>query len=186
MHTETFLAALAAHAPADEREANHRITMMQYVSSHRDNWWRRATQEGHVTGSAWILNRARTHALLLHHAKLNIWVQPGGHLDDTDASPASGALREAREETGFAELALPNAALFDVDIHVIPARASKMSAEPAHFHFDARYLMLANHDRAIISAESLALKWVSLGELSHPSQERSIARMAEKSLRLKL
>ena len=186
MNTDAFINALNAHAPADQDEENHRDNMMQFVSSHPRSWWMRATQAGHVTGSAWILNADRTHALLLHHRKLNRWVQPGGHLDDTDASPQAGAMREAREETGILNLTFVDDALFDVDVHTIPARPArpgKPEMEPAHLHYDARYLIIAKEGDVTISEESLEAKWMSLQDLAQPTFERSISRMAEKSRR---
>lgn len=188
MNTTTFLTALAAHASDDQEEEDHRVRMMQFVTSHPRSWWLRATGEGHVTGSAWILNFRRTHALLLHHQKLNLWVQPGGHLDDTDASPAAGAMREALEETGNSSLTFAREALFDVDIHRIPARPAgphRLEMEAAHLHYDVRYLIIAADNKITISEESLGAKWIPLQDLALPPQERSIARMAEKSLRLK-
>ena len=185
MNTDNFLATLAIHAPIDQEEADHRSKIARFVASHRHSWWRRTNTEGHVTGSAWILNLARTHALLMHHVKLNLWVQPGGHLDDTDGSPAAGAMREALEETGIAGLTFASDALFDIDIHVIPARASNSGFETAHLHYDARYRIIATDTRVTISEESLGAKWIALENLAQPSQQRSIARMAEKSLRLK-
>ena len=186
MNTDALLSALNAHSPADQEEENHRGKMIAFVSAHSSGWWKRATAVGHVTGSAWILNVERTHALLLHHRKLNRWVQPGGHLDDTDASPHAGAMREAREETGIQDLRFADDVLFDVDIHVIPARPAqvgKNETEPAHLHYDVRYLIIAAADHVTISAESLDAKWISLQDLVQPAFERSIGRMAEKSLR---
>ena len=185
MNTESFLATLSAHAFVDQKEEEHRDKMMGFVSSHPRSWWARANIQGHVTGSAWIVNSARTHALLLHHLKLNLWVQPGGHLDDADASPAAGAMREALEETGIAGLKFASEALFDIDIHSIPARTNAQQMEPAHLHYDARYLIIASDACVTISEESLDAKWIALEDLAQPSRERSIARMAEKSLRLK-
>ena len=184
MNTVNFLAALAAHTPIDPEEADHHSQIMRFVASHRHSWWTRANLEGHVTGSAWILNLACTHALLLHHVKLNLWVQPGGHLDDADATPAAGAMREALEETGIAGLTFASEALFDIDIHVIPARASSQRNETTHLHYDVRYRIIAADTRVTISEESLGAKWIALKDLVKPSQQRSIARMAEKSLRL--
>ena len=183
MNTDVFISELNAHTPADQEEAEHRSRMMRFVSSHANNWWLRATSEGHVTGSAWIVNPARTHALLLHHLKLNLWVQPGGHLDDADTTPAAGALREAREETGIPNLVLANDAVFDIDIHSIPARIGARELESAHLHYDVRYLIITDTKRFTISEESLDAKWMLLEDLAQPSRERSIARMAEKSLR---
>ena len=185
MNTDAFIDALNAHTPIDPEEEKYRGEMMHFVASHRHDWWKRATEEGHVTGSTWILNRARSHALLLHHVKAGLWVQPGGHLDDSDASPLAGAMREAREETGIADLKFASESVFDVDIHTIAARAARSAhsaMEPAHLHYDVRYLLIAADQRVTISEESLGAKWMLLEDLALPSLERSIARMAKKSL----
>ncbi len=178
MHTTNLLAALTAFHSHDIDERAHCEQIIAFVKRNSQQWWKRSTLEGHITGSAWVLNEKRTHALLLHHAKLDCWVQPGGHLDDTDTSPAAGALREAHEETGLALLRLTSENLFDVDVHSIPARA----AEPAHLHYDLRYLIISPDSTVTISDESLGARWIALNELTHSTIERSISRMAEKSL----
>ena len=75
---------------------------------------------GHITGSAWIVDQQRQQTLLVHHAKLNKWVQPGGHADG-DENVLAVALREANEETGLSRLSVVPG-FFDIDIHPIPAR----------------------------------------------------------------
>ena len=178
MCTMNLLSALNSHAPHDAEERAHRDNTIAFVERHPQSWWRRSTLEGHLTSSAWVLNISRTHALLLHHAKLDRWLQPGGHLDDTDASPADGAMREAREESGLAGLQLASENIFDVDVHAIPARGS----EPAHLHYDLRYLIISTGNALALSDESLAARWIALDELARAPFERSISRMAEKSL----
>ncbi|MEP7157030.1 MAG: NUDIX hydrolase [Betaproteobacteria bacterium] len=180
MHKQTtnLLSTLAALRVLDADEQSHRDQIISFVNSHPAQWWQRATREGHITGSAWVLNAQCTHALLLHHAKLNCWVQPGGHLDDSDASPAAGALREALEETGLSALRLASEKIFDVDVHAIPERKT----EPAHLHYDVRYLIISPDSAVTISDESLGARWIALEELLLPAVERSISRMAEKSL----
>ena len=86
MHTEALLAQLHAHVAFDVEEEIHRQKIIAFVERQPRQWWRRSTLEGHVTASAWVINVATTHALLLHHAKLDCWVQPGGHIDDSDES----------------------------------------------------------------------------------------------------
>ncbi|MEO8102024.1 MAG: NUDIX hydrolase [Betaproteobacteria bacterium] len=178
MHTAILLSALTAHHPFDTGEHAHREKIIAFVEANPQRWWRRSTLAGHITASAWVVDAPRAHALLLHHAKLNCWVQPGGHLDDTDASPAEGAWREAREETGLASLQLAGEELFDVDVHAIPARGD----EPAHLHYDLRYLIISPDSAVTLSGESLGARWIALDELARPPFERSISRMAEKSL----
>jgi 8-oxo-dGTP pyrophosphatase MutT (NUDIX family) len=178
-----FSRALANHVAFDATEAKHLATIRQFVSENSDAFWQRTTLAGHVTGSAFVINAARTHTLLLHHAKLNRWVQPGGHLDDSDDSPARGALREALEETGIAALLLASEDIFDVDVHAIPERnksGDPSQHEPAHFHHDARYLVIANETTVALSDESLGFRWVELATLATGNHESGLVRMAKK------
>lgn len=180
MHTGALIAELGALRIHDAEERTHRDRVLAFVSRNEGIWWKRTTLAGHVTASAWIMNAARTHALLLHHAKLNRWVQPGGHIDDSDASPARAAMREAREETGLLDLAPFEEQIFDIDVHPIPAR----SDEPEHLHYDLRYLFVAADDAVNISAESLGARWMALAQCTDGPFDRSIARMAGKARRL--
>ncbi len=56
---------------------------------------------GHITTSAFIIDKSAKALLLLKHKSLNRWLQPGGHVDVTDASLIASAAREASEETGL-------------------------------------------------------------------------------------
>ena len=114
--------------------------------------------------------------LLTHHRKLGRWLQPGGH-SDGEADTLAVALREAEEESGLPVRAHDDA-IFDLDVHPIPA----LPGEPAHYHFDVRFLVRAEHDRFRISAESHALKWVPAEGLGALTNEESVLRMAQKWL----
>ena len=89
------------HFFAEERLAVPRFLKLL---AHPDAY-QRMHLPGHITGSAWIVDEARQHTVLVHHAKLNIWVQPGGHADGEDDVLAV-ALREAEEETGLRQLTI--------------------------------------------------------------------------------
>ena len=112
--------------------------------------------------------------LLAHHRKLGRWLQPGGY-SDGDADTLAVALRDAREESGLDVRALDDA-IFDIDVHGIPARGR----EAAHFHFDVRFLVQAEHDRFRVSDESHALAWVLAARLDALTNEESVLRMARK------
>jgi len=135
-----LVASLAAHAPTDEKEAQDLARIRGFVASHDDPWDRRIPA-GHLTASALVLSADGGRVLLLHHRKLERWLQPGGHADPGEGRGEGVALREALEETGIEGLALHPAAPrpLDVDVHDIPARPG----EPAHQHLDLRYLAVA-------------------------------------------
>jgi 8-oxo-dGTP pyrophosphatase MutT (NUDIX family) len=132
---------------------------------------------GHVTSSVWILNHAKTHVLLTHHKKLNMWIQLGGH-NDGDSNCLRVALKEAQEESGIETLIVLKPEIFDIDIHPIPNKCA--------YHYDVRYVLQAPQDAQYkVSEESHDLAWVPLHEIAQVSPFRSVIRMQEKSMRLR-
>lgn len=137
--------------------------------------FQRSHLPGHFTGSAWIVSNNREKVLLVHHAKLKRWLQPGGHADG-DEHIANVALREMQEETGLIPVEIPTI-IFDIDIHEIPARGDF----PKHDHYDIRYLFLVDESAPLlISHESTDLQWVRLDELERFADSPSLLRMRAK------
>jgi len=175
VHRESLLALLAAHTPydGDERAALDRTT--RFVRTHAD-CFERSRLDGHMTGSAWVTSAGGDRVVLVHHIKLGRWLQPGGHADG-ESDLARVALREAQEETGLRSLLLAAPRPYDVDVHAIPERG----AEVRHFHYDVRFRFFANPDEApSASAESHAVRWLTVDEVRSLAPERSLARMIEK------
>ena len=140
----------------------------------RTDCFSRACDEGHITASAWVLNPAATHVLMTHHRRLGQWFQLGGHLEQDDATILDAALREAREESGLLSIRALSTEIFDLDRHLIPARPG----EPAHFHYDIRYLLRSEADQTpIVSSESKAVEWVALEEVAQRNGSESVLRM---------
>ena len=100
--------------PARRRAGRHPGAMLAFVDAHPDALWR-SCAEGHLTGSALVVDAAAERVLLLFHRKVRRWLQPGGHVDG-DANLAGVALREATEETGIEGLRVVVPAI-DLDIH---------------------------------------------------------------------
>jgi 8-oxo-dGTP pyrophosphatase MutT (NUDIX family) len=137
----------------------------------------RSLAVGHLTGSAWIVDATWERTLLTHHAKLGIWVQPGGHADG-DLDITGVAMREAKEESGLTRLRLVTTEIFDVDRHWVPER----KGEPGHWHYDVRFMIEADEAEAlVITSESKDLRWVEIARMSDFSTEESMLRMARKT-----
>jgi 8-oxo-dGTP pyrophosphatase MutT (NUDIX family) len=159
-------------SPFDPTEAAHVAQVREFVGRVAEPA-SRSTLEGHLTGSAFLLSADGASAWLIWHEKLQRWLQPGGHLEPEDTSPWHGALRELCEETGLSEADVESdGALFDVDVHPIPARGD----EPTHFHHDLRFLF-----RVREGVEPATGRWIALTELE-AFPEESLSRLARKVL----
>ena len=161
-------------APFPE-EGVFRERMIELLDSSRDCFLR-SCFPSHSTGSALVISADRHRALLHHHRKLDRWLQFGGHCDG-DEDVYRVAQREAREESGIADLAAGGMQPFDLDIHEIPARGN----EPVHFHFDVRYVLSAPENaQFIVSQESRELRWFKMEEMLDLPLDEGMRRLIAK------
>lgn len=144
-------AALARHRPGDAREraslteiCNLLATLPAPFDEHADH--------RHVTGSAIVLD-PHGRVLLHRHKRLDVWLQPGGHLEPGEG-PYEAAVRETREETGVAVTPpREGPTIVHVDVH---------NGGRGHVHLDIRYLLFAAGDATIAPSpgESPAVMWM--------------------------
>lgn len=178
MHRHWLLSRLENYTAFNSQEQAMHQRLAEFVRQHQD-CFQRSLQIGHITGSAWIVNAERDKVLMIHHRKLDRWLQPGGH-SDGDANTLNVALREAREETCLNNIEPVSEEIFDIDIHTIPARKD----EPEHEHFDVRFLLQADeNDRIARMEETNDIAWMALDEVLQHAPEDSIVRMLEKTRR---
>jgi 8-oxo-dGTP pyrophosphatase MutT (NUDIX family)/N-acetylglutamate synthase-like GNAT family acetyltransferase len=121
--------------PVDDRERVALVSFVQQLDALTDagvDPFDEAGGKVHVTGSAIVVGRR---GVVLHmHKRLNLWLQPGGHIDAGE-TPWDAARREAHEETGL-DVTFPEGGprLVHVDVHPGPRK---------HTHLDLRYLLEA-------------------------------------------
>ncbi len=177
MHRQSLLNKLAQYHPVDAHELAMRQRIIDFVKAN-PQCFERSLTIGHITGSAFIVNRRCAHILMTHHHTLDKWLQLGGHSDgDTDTLKV--ALREAKEESGLTSVTPVSENIFDVDVHPIPERKH----EPQHFHYDIRFLFEADDtEPLIISSESKDLGWIPLERIEEYTKEESVLRMVRKIL----
>ena len=174
MKLQRLLARYQERHPAEDVQRFRRFVARQPRCFERDCF-----DDGHVTASAAVLDAAGARMLLTRHAKIGRWLQLGGHADG-DRDPLRVACREAAEESGLRVVPAQRAPV-DVDIHRVPPHG----ADPAHWHYDVRFVLRVEDDapRFTVSDESLALAWVRLDELHAYTDEESILRLAAKARR---
>lgn len=130
------------------------------------------------TVSAFIVHDKKV--LLLHHKKLNTWLQPGGHIE-LNEDPETALWRELKEETGLKQEDLKIIELttsrpqtpdsknlpmpFDLNVH-------RFGDDPVHKHIDFSYLIASRSDKITLNAsESNQLRWFSKKEIESLKDE---------------
>lgn len=176
---------ILAFSPFDEPEAAHRGRMLELIEAAGDPFSRSHFAPGHFTASAFVLSPDRSSLLLIFHGRFHRWLQPGGHVDPTDPDLASAARREVLEETGVLvksppdpEPRTPVPLLLDLDIHPIPANPKR--GEPAHEHFDVRFLLHAEGPAFRAGSDAKDARWVALDEVTEELTDASVMRAVKK------
>ncbi|WP_296620493.1 NUDIX hydrolase [Marivirga sp.] len=165
------------YSPQSEEEKIFKQQMLQLYQEKSIVAFSRENLEAHFTASAWILNPNTQEVLLLHHKKLDKWLQPGGHADgETDLEKV--ARKEANEETALENLDLVSDQVFDIDIHLIPEK----KGIPQHDHYDVRFAYFcSNKGGTQINSESKDFQWINIKDVHTLTKEPSILRMVKKS-----
>ncbi|MEV6165407.1 NUDIX domain-containing protein [Streptomyces sp. NPDC052052] len=147
---DTIDAYLADHP--DEKDALS--PLRQAVEEAGDSITSRKEFRGHVTAGA-ALVRPDSRVLTIEHRALRKWLLPGGHVETSDASLRDAALRELAEETGISrdQVEPDGEAPLHIDVHTIPANDAK--DEPAHLHFDFRFLFRTTADAVELQEEEV-------------------------------
>lgn len=135
------------------------LLFCSFIAEYKDAALSRKCLPGHVTASAVVVNESFDAMLLMHHKKLDIWLQFGGHVDNNPDIEAM-ARQELMEESGIVDTQLVSKNIFDLSIHEIPERMD----EPEHLHFDIRFLYSVSSDVsfAVNRDEGYDIRWFNL------------------------
>jgi len=178
MHRNQLLTLLRDYRTRFIDEAAMVAKTRRFVLEH-ENCFDRKLAHGHISGSAWVVNPGRDHVFLLHHRKLNLWLQPGGHADNNH-DIIDVALSETAEESGAdpGRVHLLSDRIFDIDVHSVPATPM----EPRHEHYDIRFLVeLDDRQHLPGNDESHEVAWVPLHQVMRLNNMRSMNRMVQKT-----
>ncbi|MFC4012178.1 NUDIX hydrolase [Nonomuraea purpurea] len=179
LHHDAQAVLSAWTAPTPEEEAL-RAEFLGHLRSHDDAMLRECVP-GHLTATTAVLSHDGSQVLLTLHPKAKMWLPMGGHCELSDRSLADAALREAWEESGISGLELLPGPLA-VDKHVVWCHP------PHSYHLDVEYAAVAPPGaEAVISEESLDLRWFPVGEIPELSDAatRRLAARGQAALTLR-
>lgn len=181
MIKQLLLNDLSSHFNYDSFEKESAIATREFISS-TISFWQRQNVSGHVTVSTWVVAPDFQHILLVHHKKLDKWLQIGGHIEPCDNDIVSAAKRELYEEAGIENFCMFSNGIYDVDAHLIPGNHE----EKAHCHYDIRLAaMVSLEEKLSINNEIKEIKWLSINSIDEFCVNKSMIRMAQKMPLLK-
>lgn len=163
-HADAHAVLSSWEAPTSGQDDLRRL-YLNHLDAHPDALLRSCVPD-HLTASSLIV---RGHeALLVFHSKAGKWLQTGGHCEPSDASLASAALREAREESGIETLAADPVPLQLSRHHVPFCGATDANPDGGH-HLDVQFLIIAAPDAQIaISPGEDDARWFPLDPAAAP------------------
>ena len=172
---ENLKRQLEAYAPCNAQEAQDRLMMLDAI----DRLPTPLTRENvfaHFTGSAWIVNPARTKVLMAWHNIYRTWAWTGGHADG-DADLLAVALREAREETGIRDIRVAREGIYSLEALTVNPHIKRGKFVSAHIHLNVTYLLEADDTQAIHCKpdENSAVAWLPLDEAADNKNEPYMA-----------
>ncbi len=132
----------------------------EHLRCYPDSLWRSGSPD-HFTASCFVFDQDWQQVALTLHRKAKLWLQFGGHFEQTDPSPGAAALREGREESGLAELTLVQPQPVDLHWHQLDAAFGSCRS-----HLDLAFAALAPPGAQLAaSSESLAVAWWPISAL---------------------
>jgi 8-oxo-dGTP pyrophosphatase MutT (NUDIX family) len=170
-HIRTTIAAYLDQRPEDERE----LDVVRGLLDDGDDLAHRSTLPGHATAGAIVVD-ASHRVLHIHHLATGKWLLPGGHLEPADNTLLQAAGRGLAQLTGIRPLlGTPQGETpLHIDIHPIDANPAK--SEPAHQHFDFRFLFRTTSDIGELQTEEVsASDWRDISEVRDPQLRQRIA-----------
>lgn len=175
-------ALLTEWETADPHQDSLRHTVLAFLAA-APNGCLRECEAGHITASTIVINTARTHVLLTLHPRVGKWIQLGGHCEESDVTVEDAATREAREESGIADLDIAPEL---VQVHTHPITCSL--GVPTR-HLDLRFVAFAadgadgSLPEFVRSDESVDLAWWPIDGLPDNTEHPAIPDLIAAALR---
>lgn len=140
----TMLEEISRFQPGCAQEATDQAVMADFLRTHPDAF-SRENPVGHVTVSAWVLDRAHQRVAMAYHNIYRSWSWIGGHADGEE-DLRSAILREIREEIGVKEVRLVTPEIFSLETLAVSAHVKRGEYVPSHLHFNVTFLAEAGEE----------------------------------------
>ena len=164
---------IKSYTPVTKEEEIEKQSFLQFLDNFDEDFCgQRSNLVGHLTSSAWVVNKSRDSVVMAHHNIYKSWSWLGGHADG-DKDLLYVAKKEVEEESGLSKILALSETPIDVAVINVNPHIKRNKLVPAHLHFNVTYLFEANEDDSLIHRpeENSGVKWVKNSEVLTESSE---------------
>ena len=144
--------------------------------------------KNHFTATGIVIN-SRKQILMIFHNKLNVWLPPGGHIEENEL-PDNAVLREILEETGVKATILPirQELNFD-DEHCreleqpFTILLEDIEGDGTHNHIDMIYLCAALNEEFVLEKSEVSdIGWFSFEQIVELKTFENVKQIIQKAM----
>ena len=178
-----LLKQIKNYPPYNPQEVQDKKVFLNYLMSF-DNCLVRENEFGHVSSSAFVLNKERTKVIMIYHNIYDSWGWVGGHADG-DADLLNVAIKEAKEETGLKNVKPIDEDIFILDILSVSGHEKRGRHVSSHVHLSVAYALEADENESlhIKEDENSGVKWVTTDQMVELSIEPSLQYVYDKAIK---
>ena len=166
-----YIEAIENFKPTNEQEENDKKLILEFIKNN-DNVLYRENEYAHMTSSGLIFNDKLDKILMVHHNIYNTWSWTGGHADG-ESDLLKVAVKEAKEETGVADINVLDEDIITLDILPVVPHVKRGKFVSGHIHFCISYALSADENSSTRAKldENSGVKWIKIDELEKYSNE---------------
>lgn len=138
-----YFEEICRYQPMNRQEEIDQATMIEFIERNPESALLRDNRVAHVSSSAFILNPAMTHTLMILHHLRGAWAWTGGHADG-ERDLLKVALTEAREEAGLTAVEPLFPHIASLDMLTVQPHVRKGEYVGAHLHLSVSYILIAD------------------------------------------
>ena len=163
----TLIEEISSYQAENEVEQAEKAAFLQFLKTFGENVYTRDNMVGHLTATAWVVNKERTKVLMAYHKLYQSWAWLGGH-SDGERDLAAVALREAQEESGIKHMQLVMKKPVDLNVCGVVPHFKRGKYVPRHLHYNLVYLLETDEGESPQANpdENEAVGWVDFGKIN--------------------
>ncbi|WDV44450.1 NUDIX hydrolase [Clostridiaceae bacterium M8S5] len=157
--------AVKKYIPINEQEQKDLDLFLSSIK-HFEDLLTRNNIFTHIVSIGFVVNKNRSHILMVHHNIFNEWSLPGGHVDG-ECDFLKVAIKETREETGIIAVSSVIKDIYSIDVLPVIGHMKLDSYVSAHTHLALTYLLEADESEQLVikSDENSDVKWIEINEV---------------------